>query len=390
MKINGKNLVFFLIPIVTFLLFARSIQAQNCDSSCPSGDMGCVTSRIADCTSKISTLQSQANTLSNQIAQFNAQIELTTLKIDQTKEQIVLLGGRIDQLEVSLDSLTEAFSSRAVETYKMARLGDPVFFLLSAPDLSEAVSRFHYLERIQESDRGLLQRLQTAQTTYQGQKADQEELQKQLVKQQSDLNSQKAAKATLLAATKNDEKKYQQLLAQARAEYEAIQGIIAGRGQETEVGKVNQGDKIASIIQGSSCNSSGSHVHFIISQGGSTQNPFNYLKGADYENCSGSSCNSGDGDPFSPSGSWDWPISPRIEFAQGYGSTWAIRYSWVGKIYQFHNGIDVNSQSSSDVRAVKGGTLYRGGIGGSGCTLRYVRVKHDEGGLDTYYLHVNY
>src|SRR4030043_1618862 len=116
---------------------------------------------IQEYEAEISKLKSQASTLSNQIAQFDAQIRLTSLKISQTEEKISLLGGRIDQLEGSLDALSAAFSSRAVETYKMARVGDPVLLIVSAPDLGGAISRFHYLQRIQEADRDLLQKLQT-------------------------------------------------------------------------------------------------------------------------------------------------------------------------------------------------------------------------------------
>jgi peptidoglycan hydrolase CwlO-like protein len=346
---------------------------------------------IQEYEAEISKLKSQASTLSNQIAQFDAQIRLTSLKISQTEEKILLLGGRIDQLETSLQVLTRAFISRAVRTYKMARLNEPYAMLLSSPGIDEAVTSFHYLQKIQESDRDLLVRLEEAQSNYEEEKVDQEDLQAQLEEQQTVLGAQKSAKAFLLEQTRNDEKKYQELLSQARAEYEAIQAIIAGKGDETEVGKVNQGQRIASIIQGPSCNSSGAHLHFIISQNGNTQNPFSYLKGIDFENCSGSSCGSSDGDSFNPGGSWDWPINPRIKFSQGYGSTWAVRNSWVGRIYSFHNGVDINSDSSSEIKAVRSGTLYRGSYSGSGgCRLRYVRVDHDENDLDTFYLHINY
>ena len=347
---------------------------------------------IQEYEAEISRLKSQANTLSNQIAQFDAQIRLTTLKISQTEEKILLLGGRIDQLETSLQTLTRAFTSRVVKTYKMARLNEPYAFLLSSPDLDIAVTSFHYLQKIQESDRDLLVRLEKAQTIYEDEKIDQEELQAQLEEQKTVLGAQKSAKANLLEQTRNNEKRYQELLAQTRAEYEAIQAIIAGKGEETEVGKVSQGQRIASIIQGPSCNSSGTHLHFMISQNGTTQNPFNYLKdGIGFENCSGSSCGSSDGDSFNPSGSWDWPISSKIRFTQGYGSTWAIRNSWVGRIYSFHNGLDINSESSPEVNAVQTGTLFRGSYSGSGgCRLRYVRVDHDDGDLDSFYLHINY
>jgi len=344
---------------------------------------------IEELKQKLGNLSEQKNTLSKQISQFNYQIKLTTLKIEETEEKITLLGGRIGLLENSLQSLSDAFSSRAAETYKMTRLGDPFIMLLMAPDLNGVVSRFHYLQRIQEADRGLLVRLQDAQINYSNEKTDQEELQTELEGQKQVLGVQKEAKADLLTVTKNDEKKYQQLLAQARAEYEAIQAITAGKGVEEKVGNVGGGERIASIIRGSSCNSSGSHLHFIVSDNGSTHNPFSYLKSVGHINCSGpGECSAAD--PFNPSGGWDWPINPTIRFNQGYGPTWAVQNTWVGKIYNFHNGIDVDSDSS-EVKAVQSGILYRGSYGGSGgCRLRYVRVDHDGSNLDTYYLHINY
>jgi len=339
----------------------------------------------------IERLKKQVNTLSNQIAQFNTQIVLTSLEIAKKEEQILILTGRIVQLTDSLDSLFKAFSSRAVETYKMARVGDPIMILISAPDLSKAISRFHYLKRIQEEDRKLYNRLELTQEDYEEEKDEQEELQYELEEQKEALGRQKVAKAYLLQVTRSDERRYQQLLAQVRAEFEAIQAIIAGRGDESEVGHVNEGQRIASIFQGASCSSSGSHIHFIVSQGGNTQPPFDHLRGGvDYENCSGSSCGSGDSDSFNPSGSWIWPINPKIDFRQGYGSTWAIRNDpFVSQIgYNFHNGIDINS-ASSEVKAVKSGTLYRGSYN-VGCQLKYVRVDHDGSDLETFYLHINY
>ena len=340
---------------------------------------------------ELGRLSQQAKTLSGQMAQFDAQIKLTSLKIVQTEEKILLLGGRIDQLEGSLTALAKAFSSRVVETYKVAKSGSGFFFLISSGDLNQAVARFHYLQKIQEADRVLLEKLQKAQTLYKTEKGDQEDLQNQLETQKKNLDNQKAAKAYLLAATKNDEKKYQQLLAQARAEYEAIQAIIAGKGSETEVGQVGEGQRIANIIQGASCNSSASHTHFIVRKpGGVTDNPFSYLQGGiAYENCSGSSCGSSDGDTFNPGGSWIWPISPKIRFTQGYGYTWAVQNTWVGRIYKFHNGIDIVSDSSSEVKAVKAGKLFQGSYN-VGCLLKYVRVDHDDSDVDTLYLHINY
>lgn len=331
---------------------------------------------------EVDRLVNQANTLKNQIAQFDAQIKLTELKISETEEKISLLGGRIDSLEVSLQSLTRAFSTRAVETYKMARAGDSAVFLISAPDLSKAVTRFHYLQKIQEADRALLIRLQKAQNTYQEQKADQEDLQGELTKQKDNLNQQKAAKRQLLALTQNDEKKYQELISKAQAEIEAIQSILAGKGQETEVGAIAEGTRVATIIAGASACSNGGHLHFEVAKDKSQQNPANFLSPREvvWDNAP-------DG-AFAFSGSWTWPINDPARITQGYGMTY---YAGTLKYYggSPHTGIDMANKDDLAVKAVRPGVLYRGAIGCGGGTLRYVRVKQDDG-YDTYYLHVNY
>lgn len=224
MKINGKKILLLLLSLILFLGCCAVVRAQSCDNEQQCTDL------INQYQDKVNQLQGQAKTLKNQIAQFDYQIKLTTLKIQDTQEKIALLGGRIGQLETSLNDLTDAFSSRAVETYKMARLENGFIFLFSASDLNDALDRFHYLQKIQEADRGLLEKLQTAQTTYEGQKADQQTLQDQLKKQQADLNAQKLAKANLLKATQNDEVKYQSLLSQAIAQRNAFLSFVTRQG----------------------------------------------------------------------------------------------------------------------------------------------------------------
>jgi len=345
---------------------------------------------IATYEKELGRLNLQAATLANQIAQYDAQIKLTTLRIEEIGQRIDLIAGRISGLKDSVESLSAVHTQRVVEEYKYYRVDTPLLFFIFNGDLSAVLKHYTYLRRIQNEDAVILSRLTAAKDNYENQKKEQEKLYEQLKLQETSLANQKKAKANLLTITKNDEKKYQNLLASARAEFEAIQAIISGKGTETEVGDVSEGATIATIIQGASCNSSGSHLHFIVGVGDQVKNPFEYLSSVSVQNCSGSSCGSSDGDAFNPSGSWRWPISPTIKFMQGYGLTWGIKNSWVGRIYSFHNGIDINS-SDPAVRAVKTGKLYRGSYGGSvGCRLRYVRLDHADSDLETYYLHVNY
>jgi peptidoglycan hydrolase CwlO-like protein len=224
MKNEKKIYLSIFSSLIIFLGAVFLVRAQSCGSASECDTL------IQQYTQQLTLLQSQAGTLKNQIAQFDAQIKLTTLKISQTQSQIEMLGGRIDQLEVSLNDLTKAFSSRAVETYKLSKFENNFFFILSASDINDATQRFHYLQKIEEEDRSLLKKLTEAQTTYQGEKQDQETLQKQLKDQQSKLNVQKTAKNNLLIATKNDETKYQSLLSQAISQRNAFLSFVNSHG----------------------------------------------------------------------------------------------------------------------------------------------------------------
>lgn len=330
---------------------------------------------------ELGRLSAQAKTLSNQISQFDAQINLATLKISETEEKISLLGGRIDQLEGSLNSLTNAFSTRAVETYKMARLGNQFLLLVLAKDVNQAVSRFHYLQKIQEEDRSLLERLQTAQTIYIREKEDQVDLQNELENQKVNLTIQKKEKANLLAVTRNNEKRYQELLAAARAEL----AVVLGQGKETFMRNVSEGETIGRIIPAASGCSSGQHLHFEVHQGDSIQDPNNFLRSISFTYDYGPD-QYGYYGTVNPHGSWNWPMNEPIQINQGFGSHSFAKTFYPGGV---HNGIDIDSGSSSTVKAVKAGKLYGGSYQCGGRypgALLYAKVEHD-GGLTTWYLH---
>ncbi|GEM_PF-380350 len=353
---------------------------------------------------RLNDLQGQSKTLANQIAVMDNQVKLTQLRINATRRElqdvvtdIETTSRKITNLEQSLSQITKVLIGRIIATYEVGS-NQPIQLLLSSGDISDFIMRANYLRIVQAHDKRLIYDTQQAKNDYANQKEifeakrrKVESLKKQLEAYTAQLDQEKKSKQALLEVTKNDEKRYQDLLAKARSEYEAIQGIVAGNGTETEIGPVTEGKVIASVIAGPSCNSSGAHLHFIVSRNSSTENPFNFLRsGVNFENCSGSSCGSSDGDSFSPSGNWNWPLEPSIKMFQGYGQTWAVKYTYVSQIYNFHNGIDIFG-SSLDVKAVKDGILFQGSYGGGGgCRLRYVRVHHNDSGLDTFYLHINY
>lgn len=351
--------------------------------------------RINELQGKISQTQQQAATLTNQITYMNSEIQLTELRISQTLNRIELveaqvedLGRKIGVLDKSLNDVSVLFINRVIATYKAGQIS-PLDLFLSSNRFGDFFSRWKYFQLAQLNDREMLLAMEQMRADYDQRKAEKEEkqlelenLKAQLDSQKNSLDLQKREKAHLLEVTRNDEREYQRLLSQVRAEYEAIQAILAGKGTEAEVGEVGAGERIASVIPGSSCNSSGTHLHFTVKKDGQVVNPFNYLKSVDHVNDSG--------DTFNPSGDWDWPLQPPIRMTQGYGNTWAISNTWVGRYYSFHTGVDIVSTSLS-VYSVDSGTLYRGSYTGvGGCKLPYVRLDHKDSDITTLYLHINY
>jgi hypothetical protein len=199
----------------------------------------------------------------------------------------------VQRLEGVLTTRLTLLLHRIPAAYKRS-VASQFGILLFSRNLSDFVDRAKYLQAVQKEDASLVFQVKATQNSYneskqvrEDKKKQLDQIQLQLQQQTSQLNQEKAGKQKLLDDTNGNEATYQRLLAQARAEFEQIQGIIAGKGTESEVGSVGQGDGIATIIQGSSCNSTGTHLHFTVSRNGAAENPFNYLKSVSYTDDSG-------------------------------------------------------------------------------------------------------
>ncbi|MEK7119072.1 MAG: hypothetical protein AAB457_01370 [Patescibacteria group bacterium] len=397
-KIQWCSLFVFLFFLFTSPVSAQQVcqQQDPCAGKSPEDKVSCYSTAVDTCKNARETLSTQINYMNNQIRLLILNIENTKNTIGSLSQEINEFGNEINRLEIILNQRLQLILKRIPESYKRSVVS-PFNLVLLSQNFSDLTNRVKYLMTVQGRDANLLFQVKATQNNYserkllrEKKKQQFEQAKRELERQNTQLTQQKQEKDALLAQTRGQEAKYQQLLAQALAEKQAIQAIISGGGSEVQVGGVNAGDKIASVIQGESCNSSGSHSHFIVSRNGNPENPFNFLKGISYENCSGYSCGDSNGDLFNPSGSWEWPMDGPIKFNQGYGKTWAIIHTWVGRIYSFHNGIDILG-SSLNVKAVQPGILYRGSyVGSSGCSLKYVKVDHKDSDIDTYYLHVNY
>lgn len=396
-----------LLAVVSMVLLALSqplvvraaCEEYSCDAVRDDDDayLDCVADKKSCLESKLSEVRSEKITLTNTINIINGQISIQELEIAKLtgeisilQSQISLLTERISGLALSLDQLSAVLVTRIREQYKQQRIS-PLSIIMSADTAKEAFSQYKYLSYASQQTADAMQRAELQRLDYDNQKQLKVEAQtilqtKQtaLEVEQNKLAKQKTEQQYLLNETKNHESRYQAELATTLAEISAIQSIIAGRGSESKVGSVTEGETIASIISGASACSTGTHLHFEVTKSNINRDPASYLKSVSI-NWS----NSPDG-TFGFSGDWEWPVNDPARITQGYGMTY---YARVRRAYGGapHTGIDMVSKSGNlDVEAVQSGTLYRGSIPCGGGLLRYVRVKHDNSDYDTLYLHVNY
>ncbi len=348
---------------------------------------------IAELEAKIKSLQEERNTLSSAIRFLDSKILLTQKEIEKSALEIQLLETQIEDLtqrikglEINLHELSRELIQRVQDQYKRSST-DSVSFVFAATGLTNFFKEQKYLVQVRAHTQELLLNTEAKKQQYDEEKKNKEQkqaeveaLRNKLQAQQQDLERQKRDKNKLLTETQNNEQVYQNRLALALAEFNAIQSIVAGRGSESPSGPVKTGDTIASVISGRSVCSTGTHLHFEVVKNGAHVNPAGYLKPESivwYD------------DSFGFSGDWEWPLENPAVISQGYGMTSFARQGFYGG--RPHTGIDMLSKSYGNlkVRAVRDGELFRGSVKCGSGNLRYVRVKHTDE-LSSYYLHVNY
>lgn len=346
---------------------------------------------IQELQSKIADLQGQETTLSKEISLKNSQIALLQLKNDATKIAIAKLATEIDELSAQIDQLEELKTHRlelalhrAPESYKRNSL-PLIGFMLLSQDFSDVLARMKYLSRVQQEDAKVYQQLQLTQTSYnerkdarEKKKAEQEKLKKELEVQTRDLEQTKRAKQALLDQTKNSESTYQQLLAQALAERQAVErALIEG----IKVGPIKKGDPLALVGNtGYPGCSTGAHLHFEVRKNNAWMNPEEYLTSKNViDDEGGANISLG-------RGSWSWPLEDTIRITQRFGKTpYSWRYAYSGGI---HTGLDMVTSGSSVIRAPADGTLYSSSQScGASSIIKIKYIEHSDGVM-SFYLHV--
>ncbi len=360
--------------------------------------------KIAQLEKKLKSLESTEQSLNKEISYLDAQINLTELRIEQVNAEISKRNTQIIKLEEDIDDLgTRLVKLSDTITYQNEILGkrsraryesietSPLYVIFGSINLSGFVQKLEYLRTMSLQDKKLLDQMEETKDVYDKQKgllgdkkAQIETLKKQveetkanLVVYSSQLDTKKEEKKKFLEETQNNEAVYQKLIAQAKAELDAINGIVAGINF-TNGSKVKKGDVIGYMgNSGYPYCSTGSHLHFEVRKNGALVNAENYLKPRSllvYHYSTGVT-KIGKGD-------WDWPMdSPQI--TQRFGKTpWSWRYSG-----GLHTGIDmvddnIKITAPDDGIYVKSVQGCYGSVG-----INYAAIDHGDG-VVSYYLHI--
>ena len=386
-----------LLFVITGLFLASSLwsgeSVRAIDTSCASlsGDakVSCYEKKVVDIQTQEKTLSSQIGLINSQISLTKSKIDLTQNKLERLSDNISSVSGKIVSLEDSLNRVSNIFANRVVQTYITGR-SDPFIYLLTSANFSDLWQRMAYLRLVQKHDQTVMLEMAASRKNYSNQKQlleekkkQQELLSAQLKAEKNQLDRQNSEKQSLLEVTRNDETRYQQLLADARRELSALQSALF-----TGKKNVKKGDVIG--LMGNTGFSFGAHLHFgvySLSEGqadsfnynSGASNPLDYLKGQSLSMDSGACYDKTSGENFG-NGSWDWPMDgPRI--SQCFGRT---PFSWI-YANGLHEGLDMYNNENTAIKAVDDGVAYY--YRGSGSLGNNVRVFHPNGKM-TLYLHL--
>lgn len=367
--------IFISVPHVS----AQACEDRQCTSTNQDQNKQCIQEKIAcletilkDEQSKKATFTSAISVLNGEISIQQLQIQQTLTEINQLETQITDLSNRIEGLNVSLDRLTTIMMERVRNQYKKGKIS-PFAMMADATSFNDLVSQHKYVSAASKQTVDAMQRAENQKQVYDEQKNLKEVKQKeveakrlQLQGQQNDLNSKKAEQQKLLSETQGNEKKFQQIIAQAQKELSQIQNAASTVIRVGNEVQVRRGEVIGTM--GSSGNSTGAHLHFSAYRYSFEQfantgswgwyysnhlDPLTKLKPKDILWATGCG-NDPNGTQNSGSGDWEWPMST-IRVTQNYGSNTCYNYMYGGRA---HPALDLVGSGDISVKAVADGDAY--------------------------------
>jgi murein DD-endopeptidase MepM/ murein hydrolase activator NlpD len=297
--------------------------------------------QIAAYKTEIGKKKAQESTLSKQIAYMQTQIRRLEAEIKLTRTKISAAGLRIEGLTADINAQNikiEKQKNNLSETIRTINEYDqetPIELVLKNNNFSDFLNQVQFIETLQQGIRAKLDeikqlktQLQDKKNDFQAQKNELEQLSDELSGKNLVLSNEKEETQDLLVQTKNQEKKYQQMLADLQKKREDIQREIYGLE-----------DKLRLTIDPNSI-------------------------------------------PSFKAGVLAWPLQGSL--TQKYGPT--SETGFINEAYKFHNGIDIGADVGDPVRTAGDGIVKALGNNGKYAYGKWIAIDH-QNGLITLYAH---
>lgn len=176
---------------------------------------------LANAQAQYDQVQQQLNQIASDYATLAEQQAQTLSQIDQTQAQISQAQADIDAKQADLDEKRDLLARRMSSSYKAGN-ESALSVLLASASFDELISNLVYMNKVNESDRQLIEEVRSAKEALEarkrdleGQKAELEQLNEQQKQQLSDMQAKQAEVTTVLEGLSQDVK---DLMAQRDAE----------------------------------------------------------------------------------------------------------------------------------------------------------------------------
>lgn len=292
---------------------------------------GVLTSELERMSGEISRLQIEVDNLRNQEAAVEAELVAKQAELDAATAELQLARDHLAEVREHLTRALLALRERLIAIYE-AGSPDIVSVVLDSDDFGEVASRTEYLNRIQENDQALVERVSELRDEAQG-----------AVERQRDLRDRIESARNAIAAHEAE-------LQSTRVELESQRGeLVVAQGSRRRV--LSRLDDEAGVLEG---DVSALQAEIQAQLGGVGPFPMG---------------------PQSAPGTFIFPVSGTV--TSGFGYRWGRQ----------HEGVDIGAAEGTPIWAAEDGTVVlQQSEAESGGYGNYTCIDHG-GGLSTCYAH---